>query len=54
MTFPYVFRWDRHGRKGQFCRVTARGALNARRIEFMDGFVMIAPGTSIRRRRSAE
>ncbi len=21
---PYLFRWDRHGRKGQPCRVTAR------------------------------
>jgi hypothetical protein len=21
---PYVFRWDRHGRKGEPCQVTAR------------------------------
>lgn len=21
---PYLYRWDRHGRKGQSCRVTAR------------------------------
>lgn len=21
---PYVFRWERHGRKGEYCRVTAR------------------------------
>lgn len=24
MTLPYLFRWDRHGRKGQACAVTAR------------------------------
>lgn len=24
MTFPYVFRWGRHGRKGERCAVTAR------------------------------
>lgn len=24
MTYPYIYRWDRHGRKGQRCAVTAR------------------------------
>jgi len=24
VSLPYVFRWDRHGRKGQRCAVTAR------------------------------
>ncbi len=52
--YPYIFRWDRHGRKGQPCRVTARGTLNNRRLEFQDGYVMIAPGTSIRRRRPSD
>lgn len=24
MTYPYVYRWDRQGRKGQRCEVLAR------------------------------
>lgn len=24
IALPYVFRWNRHGRKGQVCAVTAR------------------------------
>lgn len=24
MSFPYLFRWDRHGRKGQSCEIEAR------------------------------
>lgn len=46
---PYVYRWDRQGRKGQRCRVTARGTLNSIRVEFADGFVMITSGNAIRR-----
>lgn len=25
---PYIYRWDRHGRKGQPCRVTARSGIS--------------------------
>ncbi len=32
----YVYRWDRQGRKGQPCRVTARGKMNSCRVEFAD------------------
>lgn len=45
----YVYRWNRQGRKGQFCRVTARGTMNSIRVEFEDGHVMITSGNSIRR-----
>lgn len=48
--FPYVFRWDRCGRKGQPCKVTARGKMNSARIEFEDGFVMITSRNAIKRR----
>jgi hypothetical protein len=51
--FPYVYRWDRQGRKGQPCRVTARGARNSIRVEFPDGFVMITSGNAIMRWRAA-
>lgn len=45
----YVYRWDRAGRKGQECHVTARGALNSCRVEFDDGFVMVTSRHAIRR-----
>lgn len=45
----YVYRWNRHGRKGEICKLTARGARNSIRVEFADGFVMITSGNSIKR-----
>lgn len=47
--FPYIFRWNRMGRKGQRCRVTARGAMNSCRVEFEDGFVAITSRNAIRK-----
>jgi len=49
--FPYLYRWDRHGRKGQPCRVTARGKKNSIRVEFPGGFIMITSGNAIRKSR---
>lgn len=46
---PYRFRWDRCGRKGQKCRVTARGKMNSCRVEFDDGFVMVTSRNAIAR-----
>lgn len=53
---PYVYRWDRHGRKGQLCAVTARSRrgkgfhnFNSIRVVFADGFAMITSGNAIRR-----
>lgn len=34
----YVYRWNRMGRKGQRCRVLARGAMNSCAVIFEDGF----------------
>ena len=49
----YIYRWDRQGRKGQTCRVTARGKFNSIRVEFIsDGYVMITSGNAIRRSHS--
>lgn len=45
----YVFAWNKLGRKGQPCRLTARGGFNSCRLEFADGFVMITSRNSIRR-----
>lgn len=56
---PYIFRWDRQGRKGQRCAVTARSRrgkgfhnFNSIRVVFADGFTMITSGNAIRRFRS--
>jgi hypothetical protein len=46
---PYIYFWNRCGRKGQPCKVTARGKMNSCRVEFADGFVMITSRNAIRR-----
>jgi hypothetical protein len=48
-SLPYLYRWDRQGRKGQPCKVTARGAMNSIRVEFADGYIMITSGNAIRK-----
>jgi len=45
----HIYRWDRQGRKGQPCRLTARGKFNSIRLVFADGYQMITSGNSIRR-----
>lgn len=45
----YVYRWDRHGRKGQPCKVTTRGLMNSIRVEFADGYAMVTSANAIRR-----
>ena len=37
----YIFRWDRHGRKGHRCVVLTRGTLNSCLIRFEDGYMMV-------------
>lgn len=46
---PYNFRWDRHGRKGQRCRVTARGTMNSCCVEFVDGYRMVTSRNALKR-----
>lgn len=45
----YTYRWDRCGRIGRRCIVTARGTMNSCRVEFEDGFVMITSRNAIAR-----
>lgn len=49
MAFPYIYFWNRQGRKGQRCAVTARGKMNSIRVVFEDGYIMITSGNAIRR-----
>jgi hypothetical protein len=37
----YIFRWDRHGRKGQSCVVLTHGILNSCLVRFEDGYMMV-------------
>jgi hypothetical protein len=45
--FPYIYRWDRHNRKGQLCRVLARGNMNSCLVEFPDGYRMVTSRNAI-------
>jgi hypothetical protein len=47
MAFPYIYRWDRQGRKGQPCRVLARGKMNSCLVEFADGYQMVTSRNAI-------
>ena len=49
-SYPYVWWWRVRlpERKGQRCRVTARGALNSIRVEFPDGFWVITSRWAVR------
>ena len=38
---PYVYRWNRQGRKGQTCEVIARGTMNSCCVRFADGYTMV-------------
>lgn len=46
---PYIYRWNRCGRKGQLCKVTARGTMNSCRVEFADGFKMITSRNALKK-----
>lgn len=50
----YVYRWDRQGRKGQRCVVTARGKMNSCRVEFEDGHKMITSRNALRKWRPGQ
>ncbi len=45
----HLYHWDRQGRKGQECRLIARGKMNSICVEFQDGYRMITSGNAIRR-----
>lgn len=47
--WPYVYFWHRQGRKGQPCRVTARGKMNSCCVQFPDGYRMITSRNAIRK-----
>lgn len=46
---PYIFRWDRQGRKGQPCEVLIRGKMNSCLVRFADGYTMVTSRNAIRK-----
>ena len=44
----YIYRWDRHGRKGQLCLVLARGAMNSCLCKFEDGYTMVTSRNALK------
>jgi hypothetical protein len=45
----YVYYWHRMGRKGQRCKVLARGKMNSALIEFEDGYLAVISRNALRR-----
>jgi hypothetical protein len=43
--FPYIYRWNRMGRKGQPCAVLVRGKMNSCLVMFEDGFTAVTSHT---------
>jgi hypothetical protein len=48
---PYIYRWDRQGRKGQPCWVLARGTMNSCLVEFEDNYRMVTSRNAIMKRK---
>jgi hypothetical protein len=44
----YIFRWDRHGRKGEACKILARGTMNSCLVQFEDGYTMVTSRNALR------
>lgn len=49
MEFPYIYFWNRMGRKGQRCAVPVRGAMNSCLVVFEDEFTAVTSRNAIRR-----
>lgn len=47
--FPYVYAWNRMGRKGQRCRVLSRGKMNSCAVEFEDGHRAVTSRNALRK-----
>jgi hypothetical protein len=51
-TYDHIWFWKTrlHERKGQACRVLARGKMNSILVEFEDGFKVITSRFAVRKR----
>lgn len=47
---PYIYRWDRQGRKGQQCDVLIRAkAMNSCLVRFADGYTMVTSRNALKK-----
>ncbi len=47
---PYIYRWDRQGRKGQPCEVLIRThVMNSCLLRFSDGYTMVTSRNALRK-----
>lgn len=47
---PYIYRWNRQGRKGQPCEVVVRAkVMNSCLVRFPDGYQMVTSRNAIRK-----
>jgi hypothetical protein len=47
---PYIYRWDRQGRKGQPCEVLVRAkVMNSCLVRFADGYTMVTSRNALKR-----
>lgn len=52
--FPYLYRWNRQGRKGQPCAVDVRAkVMNSCLVRFPDGYTMVTSRNALARRKDA-
>jgi hypothetical protein len=50
---PYIYAWDRQGRKGQPCDVPIRAkAMNSCLVQFSDGYTMVTSRNAIRKNKA--
>jgi len=50
VALPYLYRWDRQGRKAQRCEVLVRAkAMNSCLVRFADGYTMVTSRNAIMR-----
>ena len=49
---PYIYRWDRQGRKGQPCELVIRAkAMNSCLVRFADGYTMVTSRNALARKK---
>lgn len=50
---PYIYRWNRQGRKGQPCEVLARGTMNSCAVRFADGYSMVTSRNALMKNKAS-
>lgn len=47
---PYIYRWNRQGRKGELCEVLIRAkVMNSCLVRFADGYTMVTSRNALKK-----